>query len=445
MLSTKQLAIRGTLWTIVGYGLSQILRFGSNLVLTRLLFPELFGLMTLVSIFIIGLHLFSDIGIGPSIIQNKRGDDPTFQNTAWTLQAVRGIVLWLGCAVLAVPVSHFYSEPQLLWLLPLVGLNSAISGFNSTGLYALNRNLSVKQLALFELMGQLISVVVTLVWAWFNPSIWALVAGGFVSSFYQLVRSHQLNPGAPNRFTWEPEAVQQIVSFGKWIFLSTALSFLATQSDRLMLGRLFSLELLGVYGVAYTLADIPKQLTLAIGSKIIFPAYAKLADLPRAEFRQKIQRNRLPVLLGSAVGVALLVSFGDVVVMRLYDTRYMAAAWMLPLLALGIWPVILSTTLDQGLFALGNIRYLVLGHFFSAVFLIAGMWFGFQYFGPLGTVMAVPFSNVPPYFIVTYGLGREKLACIGQDLKTTAFFVILLALLIGGRLLAGFPLPTLTT
>lgn len=442
MSSTKQLAIRGAIWTISGYGISQFLRFGSNLVLTHLLFPELFGLMALVGVFIGGLHLFSDIGLGPSIIQNKRGDEPAFQNTAWTLQVVRGIVLWFGCLVLAFPVSHFYKEPQLLWLLPLVGFNTVISGFNSTGLYTLNRHLSVKQLSLFELMGQFVTVGVTLVWAWFNKSIWALVAGGLASSLYQLVRSHQLNPGKPNRFAWEPEATRQIVSFGKWIFLSTAMTFLATQSDRLVLGKLFSLEMLGVYGVAYTLADIPKQLTMAVGGKVIFPTYAKLADLPREEFRRKIQRSRLPILLGAAFGVALLVSFGDVIVTMLYDRRYIAAAWMLPILALGIWPIILNTTLDAGLFAIGNIRYVVVGTFCSAVFLIGGMWLGFQYFGPLGTVIAVPFSNVPPYFIITYGLWREKLACLGQDLKTTVLFIALLTLFIGGRLIAGFPLPS---
>ncbi|XGV97745.1 MAG: oligosaccharide flippase family protein [Leptolyngbya sp. BL-A-14] len=441
MSSTKKLAIHGAIWTISGYGISQLLRFGSNLALTHLLFPELFGLMALVGVFIGGLHLFSDIGIGPSIIQNRRGDEPIFQNTAWTLQVLRGILLWLCCVVIAFPVSHFYREPQLLWLLPLVGLNSVISGFNSTGLYTLNRNLSVKELSLFELMGQLITVGVTLIWAWFDKSIWALVAGGLTSSIYQLVRSHQLNPGAPNRFVWEAKAVQQIVSFGKWIFLSTAMTFLSTQSDRLVLGRLLSIEMLGIYGIAYTLADIPKQLTMAIGGKVIFPMYAKLADLPREEFRERIQRSRLPILLGATLGISLFVSFGDVVITLLYDDRYKEAAWMLPILALGIWPVILNTTLDQGLFAIGNIRYVVLGTFFSAVFLIGGMWLGFQFFGPVGAVIAVPFSNVPPYFIITYGLYREKLACIGQDLKTTGLFLALLALFIGGRLIAGFPLP----
>ena len=99
--SIKKQAVRGTVWTIVGYGGSQGLRFVGNLILTRLLMPELFGLMALVNTFRIGLSLFSDIGIDPSIIRSQRSSDPDFLNTAWTLQMLRGCWIWLGCWLIA--------------------------------------------------------------------------------------------------------------------------------------------------------------------------------------------------------------------------------------------------------------------------------------------------------------------------------------------------------
>ncbi|WP_416670812.1 oligosaccharide flippase family protein [Egbenema bharatensis] len=82
MSNLKKITLTGAFWTLIGYGGSQVLRFGSNLLLTRLLFPEFFGLMGLVNVFIIGLALFSDVGIGVSIVQNKRGEEPAFANTA---------------------------------------------------------------------------------------------------------------------------------------------------------------------------------------------------------------------------------------------------------------------------------------------------------------------------------------------------------------------------
>src|SRR5262245_18372468 len=83
--SLRQRTIRGSAWTTTESVAAVVLRLGSNLVLTRLLLPEMFGVMALVNIFIQGLQMFSDVGIGPAIIQNRRGDDPSFLNTAWTI------------------------------------------------------------------------------------------------------------------------------------------------------------------------------------------------------------------------------------------------------------------------------------------------------------------------------------------------------------------------
>jgi O-antigen/teichoic acid export membrane protein len=103
MSSLKKQAFRATAWTIVGFGASMVLRFASNLILARLLVPESFGLMALVNVFIMGLHCSQMLAWVPSIIQNKRGDDPTFINTAWTIQVLRGVALWLGSILIAWP------------------------------------------------------------------------------------------------------------------------------------------------------------------------------------------------------------------------------------------------------------------------------------------------------------------------------------------------------
>ena len=126
---------RGSLWAVLGFGGGQILRLLGNLVLWRLLYPEAFGLMAIVNVFMLGLLMFSDVGIGPSIIQNERGDDPRYLHTAWTIQVVRGLVLFAVAAAAAVPLSRFYHEPELARLIPVVAVSSILSGFNSTKLF----------------------------------------------------------------------------------------------------------------------------------------------------------------------------------------------------------------------------------------------------------------------------------------------------------------------
>lgn len=440
MTTLKKLAIRGTIWTIASYGLSQILRFGSNLILTRLLFPEVFGLMALVNIFIVGLHLFSDIGVGVSIIQNKRGDDPAFLNTAWTLQVVRGFGLFFCSILIAWPVAKFYGEPQLLWLVPAVGLSTIFSGFNSTALFTLSRHMEVGKLAIFDFGSQIISLAVIVVWALFSPTIWALVIGSLVSDSIRMVWSHRLIPGSSNHFAWDPETAKDLFSFGSWIFVSTAITFLATQADRLILGKLISFEMLGVYGIAFALADIPRQVIGMLSAKVIFPAVSKLADLPRETFFAKILQNRQPVLVVVALGLTVLVNFGDILILALYDERYIQAAWMLPLLALGVWPNVLLQTVGPCLLAVGKPNYGAYGNFLRFLFISIGLPLGFSRAGLLGVVIVIALAELPLYGAITYGLWREKMTAIVQDIKATALLLALLTVVLMGRFVLGFGL-----
>jgi len=161
-----------------------------------------------------------------------------------------------------------------------------------------------------------------IVWAWLSQTFWAILMGSFASQILQLVWSHYWNSAWPNRWISNQEVVKEILSFGKWIFVSTALTFFAEQADRLILGKLLTLDVLGVYGVALTLADIPRSITLALSGKVMFTAITKLVDQPREILRAKILKNRQPIPIASAVGLTLLVSFGDVAIKILYDDRY---------------------------------------------------------------------------------------------------------------------------
>ena len=437
MSSLKQQALRGAAWTFIGYGASQALRLASNLILTRLLAPEFFGLMALVNVFIIGLHLFSDIGIGPSIIQNKRGDDPDFLNTAWTMQVIRGFALWIGCLVIAWPLSQFYDQ-QLLWLIPIIGLGTIIDGFNSTSLCTLNRHLALGKLTILEFGSQVIALTVMITWAFFNRTIWALVVGNIVSSLVKMVWSHLLVPGERNRFAWDKEASKELFSFGRWIFIATAMTFLAAQADKLILGKLFTLELLGIYTVASTFAELPKQVMTKMSHQVIFPVISKRANLPRQELRAQILQKRWLLLIGIAVMIILLFSFGDLVVLTLYDERYEDGAWMLPIIALGLWPMLLPLTNEKALLAIGKPLYAAWGNFLKFIYMIVLLPLGFRFFGNLGAILIIAFNDLPLYGAVNYGLWREGLNGIGQDMKATLFLLGLIALTMGGRYLLGF-------
>lgn len=444
MASIKQLAIRGTAWVVLTYGISLVLRIGSNLILTRLLNPEMFGKVSLVWVFLGALVLFSDLGVAPSIIQSKRGDDPDFLNTAWTIQVIRGFVLWAGSCLIAWPVASFYGQPELVLLLPFMGLFLLIDGFNPTKRITLNRQLSMRHISTLEISAQVISGIILIIWAWLNPSIWAIASAGVISAVITLVLNIWSIPGPLNKFAWDRSAVREILNFGKWIFASSAMHFLATQTDRLVLGKLISLSMFGIYNLALGIAILPSTLIEKVGGTVIFPSLAKLIHLERYELRAKILKNRGLVLAAISVLLALLISTGDIIISILYDDRYSQAGWMLSVLSLGIWPLALTNTIAPVLLALGQSQYSAIGKFLSFLFLIVGIPLGAHLAGDFGAVVAVPLSSIPIYIANLYGLWKERLLCIGQDFRLTLIFLAVLALFLAGRVTYGADLPTIS-
>lgn len=352
--SLKRRALLGSIWTLASHGLGQVLRLVSNLILTRLLFPEAFGLMALVYTFLVGLEMFSDIGIRPSIIQSQRGADPVFLNTAWTVQVFRGLALWVGACVLAMPAAAFYKEPMLTQLLPAVGLTSLIMGLNSTKLATAGRQLDVRRLTILELAGQLIGLVVTILGAWIYQSVWALVIGGLVNSLFTMILSHVALEGEPNRLHWDRQAFKELHHFGRWIFLSTMLTFIAAQGDRLVLARLLDVKFLGVYTIALTLSRAIAEVINSIGDKVLFPSYAELVRDRPERLYPALRRSRLVLIALSWVGALFFIFLGEVLIKVLYDDRYADAGWMLQVLAIGTLVGCLGQTYNNVLLAKGR-------------------------------------------------------------------------------------------
>jgi O-antigen/teichoic acid export membrane protein len=423
-------AMQATFWTVMDYGCSMALRVINSLVLTRLLMPESFGLMTLVTTLVVGISLISDIGLGPNVIQSPRGDEPTLLNTVWTLQVLRGVGIFVVSLMLAWPMSLVYHEPRLLALLPALGVNVVIGSFNSTNLLSMSRHMGVRRVFLLDITTQLFTLLVTAGCAFVYRSVWALVIGAILSTIYRLIFSYyrRLIPGIRNSFCWDRESLHSLVHFGKWIVLSTAFYFFASQADRLILGRLISFSLLGVYGIAYSVSDIPRAIINAFAQKVGYPFIARMVHLPIAEFRKVFLRYRLRALLAGAVMLCLMVHLGGFLVTRMYDRRYHAASWMVPVLALGLWHTLMYATTMPALFSLGKSQYSAIGNGLYCIAVVTAIPFAFHFFGMFGAVIAVAAGDFPLYLVTVAGASREGISTWRQDLWSTGFFLVLLGL-----------------
>ncbi len=415
--------MRGTVWTGLRYFAEYSIRLGSNLILTRLLFPEAFGLMALVNSLLVGLQMFSDIGLTPSVVQNPRGDDPEFLRTAWTLQVFRGVLLCCVGAAIAGPMALFYGHDDLRRIIPAASLTALISGFNSISLMRMQRHLQLGRLAALELAAQVISMSVTIAWAYAIPSVWALVGGAVFGSLVKLSLSHAIAGGEGSGFGWERHATRQLLGFGKWIFLSTVLAFMASQADRLLFGKVFSVAMLGVYGIALVLASLPTQLLWSVGSFVIMPAFSRQAEA-RDALEKSYRTLQLPVLLAGGLPVAGLVACGPEVIELLYDPRYADAGWMLQLLAVGVWLQVPQALSANALLAVGKPGWMAVGNGVKLLGMVALVPGGYALFGVHGAILGLAASEAFRWSCFAYAVGRHRLPSWRVDLGSSALVLV---------------------
>ncbi|HVE39394.1 MAG TPA: oligosaccharide flippase family protein [Planctomycetota bacterium] len=416
--SLRSLALRGAVWTLAGDGGSQLLRFISNLVLTRLLVPDAFGIMLIISVVQQGLSMFSDVGIHPAIVQHKRGDDPTFLDTAWTIQAFRGVGLWLVTCLIAWPAVLYSKQPALLYLLPVAGLSTITDGLLSTKFIVLDRHLSLGKLTLLSFGSAAFSLAVKIAWAWASPTVWALIAGGLSQSLFRTVLSHAILPGAANRFRWDKECARELMSFGRWIFMSTLLTFIAMQLDKILFVKYIPLAMLGIYYNGSTICRIPADTVQRIMAGVAFPAFSRLKDR-QGDFSSAYRRIRAPLLVGSGAIFAALTLGGPLVALILYPAIYQDAGWIIQIIAVSCWFQALEYTNVTTLLAFGQPKWMAAGNFVKIVAMAGVLPLAFHYWGFPGALVGMALVEVPKYLFEAWQVRRNGLSGWGVELATT--------------------------
>lgn len=409
-------------WSFGAHGATQGIRLASNVVLARILAPEMFGVMLIVNTLRTGTELLSDIGIGQNVIHSHSGEDRAFLSTAWTIQIARGILLSLVFAIAAVPIANLYQRPDLAAIIGVTASVLTISGFQSVGKFVAQRRQQLRRMTAFEIGVALVSATAQVAISWVYPTVWSLVYGAIFGAIVAAVASFFLTPGLKLRLSITRSHAKEIIGFGKWIFLSSILFFAATNFDRLYLGTAISLQLLGVYGVARSLSEVLLLLVVRIGASIVFPTVAAARD-DRPGLKSKLAHARLPLLVGAACVLALFVSLSDLMVFLLYDSRYHGAAIMLPLLGVSVWFGILATLGESVLLGIGRPAYATGANMAKLVWLAVALPIGTLSFGIMGAILAFALGDIARLAPMTIGLRREGLSSIRQDFLLTLGFL----------------------
>ncbi|QLJ16987.1 oligosaccharide flippase family protein [Pseudomonas putida] len=444
--SLRKRALRAGSWNLVSQVASQVMRLGGNLIMARLLLPEMFGVMVIATTVSILLHLLSDVGLRQNIIQSHRGDDPDFLNTAWTVQIIRGFLLFALTLLLALgawlaqlaelwPADSTYAAPVLPMVLAVTGLSAAIWGFQSTKIDVAVRTFQQKRVVLVDLASQVAGLVVMLVLGLLTHSIWALVLSGLVSAVVWTVLGHTALEGPNNHLRWDRSALTELIVFGRWILLSSMVGVLAMYGDRIWFGASMSAAQLGVYSIAVLILGAVQTALMKIVGAVALPAFSEAArsdDKPRLKalyFRFRLLVDLLVLFIcgGFLTASPLLIGW-------MYDDRYREAGPMLAILSLSF--IVLRYTLaHQVWIALGLTKYQAMDNIIRLVSLWGLLPLLLAIGGVEWAIWGVALHAVPTLLLVVYVNCKLDIFSLKREL------VVLPMLLVGalcGALLTAF-------
>ncbi len=186
--------------------------------------------------------------------------------------------------------------------------------------------------------------------------------------------------------------------------------------------------LLGVYGIARSIAEILSALAVRLSNVVIFPFIASHSETPRADLRDQLVSIRAQFLLIAAIGFALAAAFADIAIRHVFDQRYHAAGWMVPVLIIGTWISLLCSVNESTLLGFGKPQYATAGFSFKFAWLLIGLPFGFAHFGAIGAIFVIAVCDIFRYFPALIGQIQQRFAFVTQDLLITLLMFSLLAL-----------------
>ena len=380
----------------------------SSLILTRILRPDAYGIITILMSMIFIVGMLSDIGISVSIVRDKNAEAPNYLNTAWTLRLCRaflnGAIIFLSAPIIA----SLYDLPTLTEPLRIFSLWFIIDGFESTSFPIAIRRKNSRIIMYSELAATVVSTVFTIVYCYFSRDYWGMVYGALLNRLVLILLSHCYYRELRPRLQLDWVVAREMSRYTRYVMPSSVITLLLSQYDKAALLRFFDLRLLGVYGLAANIAAPVESLISKVSQMVLYPRCAQdFRDNPDT-FSLKYYTGNTKLFIGILALPAAIGGAAHLLVTVLYDPRYAQAGAILQAFMLRAVLLSLASPAEDMLIASGEARVVLIGNLFRAFWIVIASLIGMHFFGFIGFAYGIALSGVPPllyYFWVQHRKG----------------------------------------
>ncbi len=337
LISLRQQTTKASKWFIGGSFLQKIISFSTTIVLARILSPGEFGLFALAFVVIDGFSLFKSMGFDAALVQ-RQGEIRKAANTAFFIIPSLGAVLYILLVFMLPLFESFFQTKELIEVLKFLGLIFIINSFGRVPIALLEKQIKFKKIALIEIIGQVVFSLVAITIAVIKASIWALVFGYLSMTMVKLVMLWIVIDWRP-KLEFDKNLAKDMFHYGKYVFLTCLIVFLQRNFDRIIIGKILGIVELGMYSIAYNLANLPNEYLGNKMSRILFAAYSKVQNDLVVLKNAFLKVIRIISSITIPFGVGIIMLGGDFLILA-FGENWIGA---IPILEVLVWSGVFNT------------------------------------------------------------------------------------------------------
>jgi PST family polysaccharide transporter len=376
----KRKSVQGGVITVGAQGFSFVAQTGSTMILARLLSPADFGVTGMVAAITGFLAMFGDVGLGAATVQRKEVTHDELSTLFW-INAGAGAALMLVASAMAPALVAFYHEPRLFWVTIISSFSFLLGGLGAQHGALLQRGMRYATMAKVGVISLGLSSALGIVMAALGCRYWSLVAMGVSSSLFRAAGWWLVVPWRPGRPV-AGRAIRSMVHFGGTVTLNNLVVYVSYNIEKVLLGRSFGADQLGIYGRAYQLLNLPLQQLHAAIYTVAFPALSAIQDNAERLYRSFLRGYSILLALTLPITMASSL-YSEELIRILLGPKWMAAAPILRLLTPTILAFALINPFGWFLVATGRqVRSLLIALVIAPV-VVVGIVIGMRH-GPQG-------------------------------------------------------------
>ncbi len=399
--------LKGDLFaTTFTFAAQALIKFGSSMILTRILRPETYGVLTILMSIVFVVEMLADLGVNIFIIRDPNGDQPRYLNTAWTMRLARAVLNALVLVIFAPLIAdRFYHAPALALPLRVMSLWFVVGALESMAFPLAVRRKRSRIIVYAELLTAFVSTLFTVVYCHYSRDYWGMVYGTLLYRVMMtLISQYYYRENRP-RVYWDRAAAAEVLKFTRYTMPSSALTLALSQWDKVVFLRLFDLNLLGVYGLGGNIAASVEALISKISQLVLYPRVAHNFRSDRDSFSLKYYTENLKLFGAILIIPAAVGGAAHFLISVLYPARYALAGSVLQAFMLRALLLAFAQPAEDLLIAAGEYQVILMGNVYRAAWLFAGSLLGYYLFGFMGFTYGVALSGLPP---LTYYLWLQR-------------------------------------